>query len=63
MKICITKKEVKMTFIEPQYIFHFKLGSNEIYGISKISKSLFFSKIYLSVFLNKKKKKIIRGRD
>lgn len=59
----ITKKEVKMTFIEPQYIFHFKLGSNEIYGISKISKSLFFSKIYLSVLLTNLMQKIIRGRD
>ena len=59
----ITKKEIKMTFIEPQYIKHFKLASNNTYGISKISKSLFFSKIYLSILLTNLMQKIIRGRD
>jgi hypothetical protein len=59
----ITKKEIKMTFIEPQYIHHFKLNTNSIYGVSKISKSLFFSKIYLSVLLTTLMQKIIRGRD
>lgn len=57
------KKEVKLTFIEPQYIKHFKLNSNTTYGVSKISKSLFFSKIYLSILLTNLMQKIIRGRD
>lgn len=59
----ILKKEVKMTFIEPQYIHHLKLGSTDIYGISKISKSVFFCKIYLSVLLTNLMQKVIRGRD
>lgn len=59
----ITKKEVKMTFIEPQYIHHLKLNSTGLYGISRISKSLFFSKIYLAVLLTNIMQKIIRGRD
>lgn len=59
----ITKKEVKMTFIEPQYIHHLKLNSTGLYGVSRISKSLFFSKIYLAVLLTNIMQKIIRGRD
>lgn len=59
----ILKKEVKMTFIEPQYVFHCKLGSTGCYGVSKMSKSIFFCKIYLSVILNNLMQKIIRGRD
>jgi hypothetical protein len=59
----ITKKEVKMTFIEPQYIHHLKLSSTDIYGVSKISKSVFFCKIYLSHLLTNLMQKIIRGRD
>jgi len=59
----ITKKEVKMTFIEPQYIHHLKLGSTDLYGVSKISKSVFFCKIYLSHLLTNLMQKVIRGRD
>lgn len=59
----ITKKEVKMTFIEPQYVFHLKLGSTGLYGNSKMCKSIFFSKIYLSHILTNLMQKIIRGRD
>lgn len=59
----ITKKEVKMTFIEPQYIFHLKLDSTDLYGVSKISKAVFFCKIYLSNLLTDLMQKIIRGRD
>ena len=59
----ILKKEVKMTFIEPQYIHHLKLSSTNIYGISKISKSVFFCKIYLSHLLTNLMQKVIRGRD
>ena len=59
----ILKKEVKMTFIEPQYIHHLSLNSNNIYGTSKMAKCLFFSKIYLAVLLTNLMQKIIRGRD
>ena len=59
----ILKKEVKMTFIEPQYIHHLKLSSTNIYGVSKISKSVFFCKIYLSHLLTNLMQKVIRGRD
>lgn len=59
----ITKKEVKMTFIEPQYIHHLKLSSTDLYGVSKISKSVFFCKIYLSHLLTNLMQKVIRGRD
>lgn len=59
----ITKKQIKMTFIEPQYIFHFSLNSSGVYGISKCSKALFFSKIYLATLLTNLMQKIIRGRD
>lgn len=59
----ITKKEIKMTFIEPQYIHHLKLDSTGLYGNSKISKSVFFCKIYLSHLLTNLMQKVIRGRD
>lgn len=59
----ILKKEIKMTFIEPQYIHHLSLNSNNIYGNSKMAKCLFFSKIYLAVLLTNLMQKIIRGRD
>lgn len=59
----IIKKEVKMTFIEPEYIHHLKLDSTNLYGVSKISKSVFFCKIYLSHLLTNLMQKIIRGRD
>ena len=52
-----------MTFIEPQYIFHLKLDSTDLYGVSKISKAVFFCKIYLSNLLTDLMQKIIRGRD
>lgn len=59
----ITKKKVKMTFIEPQYVHHLKFASADTYGVSKCSKILFFGKIYLATLLTNVMQKIIRGRD
>lgn len=59
----ILNKQVSMTFLQPEQVFHFKLDSNNTYGISKLAKSLFVSKIYLATLITNMLQKISRGRD
>ena len=52
-----------MTFLQPDEVFHFKLDSNDTYGISKYAKSLFSAKIYLATLITNLMQKVSRGRD
>lgn len=59
----ILNKQVNITFLDPSDVFHFKLDSNDVYGISKLAKSLFFAKLYLATLITNLMQKISRGRD
>jgi hypothetical protein len=59
----ITEKSVKITYLMPDEVVHFMTDSDEIYGQSKLSRSLFFAKLYLATLITELMQKISRGRD
>lgn len=59
----ITKKKIAVTYLAPDEVFHAKLDSTETYGKSRLSKSLFFAKLYLISTLTNMMVKINQGRD
>lgn len=59
----ITKKKINITYLPPESVHHMKLDSNDVYGVSKYSKSLFFAKLYLANLITAIMQKIARGRD
>lgn len=59
----IIEKEVSMTFLKPNEVFHHKLDSDKTYGKSKIINSLFFAKLYLSTLITSIMVKINHSRD
>lgn len=59
----ITKKKIAVTYLAPDEVFHAKLDSTETYGKSRLSKSLFFAKLYLISNLTNMMVKINQGRD
>ena len=59
----IINKEVAITFLEPNMVEHLKLDSTETYGVSRLYKSLFPAKLYLSSMITNLMVKINQGRD
>jgi len=59
----IMEKGISITYLEPNTVHHLKIDSADTYGVSKLSKSLFFAKIYLAVLITTIMQKISRGRD
>lgn len=59
----ILEKQVFITFLKPEQVHHFKLDSNDTYGISKLAKSLFLAKLYLATLITNLMQKVSRGRD
>ena len=59
----IIENDVKITFLEPSNVCHFKNDSNTTYGVSRLAKSLFFAKLYLSILITSVLTKISRGKD
>lgn len=59
----LINKKVKITYFEPNDIKHYKPESDKVYGISKLSKIVFFAKLFLSTLLTESMQKISRGRD
>jgi hypothetical protein len=59
----ITEKSVKITYLTPDEVVHFMTDSDELYGQSKLSRSLFFAKLYLATLITELMQKISRGRD
>lgn len=59
----LLNKKVKITYFEPNDIKHYKPDSDKVYGISKLSKIVFFAKLFLSTLLTESMQKISRGRD
>lgn len=56
-------KKVKITYYEPEQVVHYKNDSEDVYGISKLSKIMFFAKIFFATMLTEAMQKISRGRD
>ncbi|WCS68253.1 hypothetical protein Goe21_01430 [Bacillus phage vB_BsuM-Goe21] len=59
----ITEKKVKITYLAPDEVVHFMTDSDELYGQSKLARSLFFAKLYLATLITELMQKISRGRD
>lgn len=59
----ILEKGVKITFLQPNEVFHLKLDSNSTYGLSRLSNSLFSAKLYLSQLLSGIMAAISRGKE
>lgn len=59
----ILEKEVKMTFLEPDQVFHLKLDSTTTYGKSRLANSVFAAKLYLATMMTNVITKVTRGRD
>lgn len=59
----ILNKQINITFLEPDQVFHFKLNSNDVYGVSLLAKSLFSAKLYLATLITNLMQKVSRGRD
>jgi hypothetical protein len=59
----ITEKAVKITYLTPDEVVHFMTDTDEMYGQSKLSRSLFFAKLYLATLITELMQKISRGRD
>ncbi|QQO92792.1 portal vertex protein [Staphylococcus phage Madawaska] len=59
----IIENGIKMTFLEADEVFHHKLDSQKTYGVSKLNKSLFFAKLYLSTLITTMMVKLNQSRD
>ena len=59
----IIDKQISITYIPPEEITHIKLDSNNTYGVSRLYKSLFAAKMYLSTQITNAMVKINQGRD
>ncbi len=59
----ILEKEVKMTFLEPEQVYHLKLDSTTTYGKSRLADSVFAAKLYLATMMTNVITKVTRGRD
>lgn len=59
----LLNKKVSFTYIPPENMVHFYIDENEIYGTSKLAKSLFLGKLYLSSLITQQMEKVSRGRD
>ena len=59
----IVDKQIAITFLEPEMVSHLKLDSSATYGVSKLRKSLFPSKMYLMSTIISMMVKINQGRD
>lgn len=60
----ITQKKIRITYYEPDEIFHYKPNSDGgTYGVSKLAKVMFYIRLHLSNILTETMQKISRGRD
>ena len=59
----LLNKKIKITYYEPEQVKHYKNDSDDVYGNSKLSKVMFFAKIFLATMLTETMQKISRGRD
>lgn len=59
----IVNKRLKIVFLENDEVKHLKIDSNNVYGVSKLARSLFFGKLYLGTLLTEVMQKISRSRD
>lgn len=59
----IINKGIGVTYIEAESVHHMKLDSTETYGISRLKKSLFPSKLYLFSLITSLMVKINQGKD
>lgn len=59
----IIENGIKITFLEEDEVCHHKLDSSKTYGVSRIRKSLFFAKLYLSTLITSIMVKINQSRD
>ncbi|QXN67906.1 hypothetical protein FPHOBKDP_00156 [Listeria phage LPJP1] len=59
----IINKDISITFLEPNQVYHLPLDSTSEYGVSRLNNSLFFPKMYLSTLITNLMVKINQGRD
>ncbi|ALN97883.1 portal vertex protein [Bacillus phage vB_BpuM-BpSp] len=59
----ITEKPVKITYLAPEEVVHFTPEKDNIYGRSRLSRSLFHSKLYIATLINELMQKITKGRE
>ncbi|QQO92526.1 portal vertex protein [Staphylococcus phage Machias] len=59
----IIENGIKLTYLEPEEVVHHKLDSQKTYGVSRLYKSLFFAKLYLSTLITTMMVKINQSRD
>lgn len=59
----IIDKQISITYLPPEEVTHIKLDSNNTYGTSRLQKSLFAAKLYLSTQITNLMVKINQGRD
>lgn len=56
-------KKVKIVYYTPEQVIHHAQDSDDVYGMSKLAKIIFFAKIFLATMLTETMQKISRGRD
>jgi hypothetical protein len=60
----ITQKRVKIVFLKPEEVFHFRsMEGEDGYGISELKKVMFTCKLYLSVLISNLMMKLSRSVD
>lgn len=56
-------KKIKIVYYQPDQVKHYKVDSDDVYGVSKLARIIFFAKIFLATMLTETMQKISRGRD
>lgn len=59
----IIENGISITYLEPDDVIHHKLDSHKTYGVSRLYKTLFFAKLYLSTLITTMMVKINQSRD
>lgn len=57
------KEDINFIYFSPEEVVHFAVDVNKVYGTSRMAKSLFAAKLYISSLLNEQMQKLTRGRD
>lgn len=59
----LQKKNLSFIYFPPEEVIHFAVDIEKVYGTSRMAKSLFAAKLYISSVLNEFMQKLTRGRD